>query len=142
MPLHNLMTRPILLSVANYCVLAFLDRSFGALQTLFLSTDINMGGLGLDPPAIGMCLGISGISNGILQGLFFPKIVRRIGPQRVILVGMTAFLAIFALFPVINNLARVWGLSAVVWATVVLQLSLVVVMDMAYGARSLFLFLG
>jgi hypothetical protein len=132
------MTKPVLLSVANYCVFAFLDRSFGALQTLFLSTDISMGGLGLDPPAIGTLLGIFGISNGILQGIFFPKIIRRIGPQRMILMGMAAFPAIFTLFPMINNLARSWGLSVVVWATVVVQLFLAFVMDISYGARSLF----
>jgi len=115
-----------------------LDRSFGALQTLFLSTDIDAGGLGLEPPAIGICLGIFGITNGVLQAIFFPKILRRIGPQRVALMGIAAFPAIFGLFPVINNLARARGLSIVVWAAVVVQLSLVFIMDMSYGAIFIF----
>jgi uncharacterized membrane protein len=48
---------------------------------------------------------------------------------------MAAFPAIFLLFPVINYLARSWGLSAAVWAAVVFQLFLVIIMDMAYGAH-------
>ncbi|KAI0327009.1 hypothetical protein GY45DRAFT_1328131 [Cubamyces sp. BRFM 1775] len=48
-PLHSVLTRPVLVSVVNYGVLALVEISFLALLPLFLATPIKPGGLGLPP---------------------------------------------------------------------------------------------
>lgn len=71
--------------------------------------------------------------NGLFQGFFFAKIVNRVGGRRLFTAGMSSFLVIFGLFPVINQLAKLQGLSPMVWTVVILQLMASVVMDMAFG---------
>lgn len=85
------MTRPILLSVSTYCCIALFDTSFYALQPLFYSTPIELGGLGFDTRKIGSTLSILAIMNGTIQLIFFPTYVRRFGPKRVIVVGIALF---------------------------------------------------
>lgn len=50
------------------------------------------------------------------------------------MIGNFNFIPIFALFPVINQLARIWGISPAVWALLIIQQLFVVVMDMAFAA--------
>lgn len=132
-PLRELLVFRVLISILNYVFLAFLNIMLSALQPLFYSTPIEFGGLGLPPATIGMWLGAIGLCEGLFQVLFFAKIVRRWGPKRVFVTAMSSFLPIFALFPVISFITRRWGVSPLVWALLACQLSLSVVMDMAFG---------
>ena len=132
--LQALLTKPVLISVANYGFLALLDIALGALAPLFYSTPIELGGLGLPPATIGLCMGAFGVMNGVFQGLFFSRIIERLGPKRLFMTGMASFVPIFALFPASNLLARRLGLSLPVWLTLAIQLATMVVMDMSYGA--------
>lgn len=132
--MRAILVPPVLISVANYALLAIMDIAYRAIQPLFYSTPIELGGLGLSPASIGMAMGAYGIMNGILQALFFARLVRRWGPKVIFCAGMLIFIPLFAMFPVINVLARQRGLSNLVWAVVALQLALAVVMDMAFGA--------
>ena len=59
-----MLTRPVVLSVANYGALALADIAFIAFLPLFLSTPIALGGLGLAPAAIGAILGSLGVLDG------------------------------------------------------------------------------
>lgn len=131
--LQALLTKPVLISVANYGFLALLDIALGALAPLFYSTPIELGGLGLPPATIGLCMGAFGVMNGVFQGLFFSRIIERSGPKRLFMTGMASFVPIFALFPASNLLARRLGLSLPVWLTLAIQLATMVVMDMSYG---------
>jgi hypothetical protein len=131
------MTRPVLLSVASYCILAFSDMSLFSLQPLLYSTDIENGGLGLDTPTIGMCLGIFGFMDGVIQALFFAKLVARFGIERVLVSEMLAFVPLYAMFPVINHFVRVFGMSRRIWVLLIFQLLLKVVMDMSFGPSTL-----
>ncbi|KAI0058969.1 MFS general substrate transporter [Artomyces pyxidatus] len=133
LPLLQLLTRPVVVSISNYAVLALLEIALYALLPLFYSTPIELGGLGLTPAFIGMCMGTFGLLNGSLQALFFATVVHCFGPKRVFMVGMSVFIPIFSMFPLANALARQGGLSLLVWAVVFLQLVLMVVMDMSYG---------
>ncbi|CCM04325.1 uncharacterized protein FIBRA_06496 [Fibroporia radiculosa] len=133
-PLRALLIWPVLLSVANYGSLALLDMIYRAIQPLFFSTPIEFGGLGMTPARIGTVLGAFGLLNGGIQALFFARSVRRWGPKRVFMVGMSSFVVLFALFPVMNAIARASaGVTSLVWALVFLQLLTSVVMDMCYG---------
>jgi hypothetical protein len=72
--------------------------------------------------------------NGIFQALFFAKIVGCLGQKRAFVLGISFSLPMFLVFPIISLLARRWGLSSTVWALVVLQLSMYVLLDVSYGA--------
>jgi len=138
-PLRNLMTKPVLLSIASYGMLAFSDISFFALQPLFYSTDIEYGGLGFNIPTIGMCLGIYGCMNCVLQASLFPKLVARFGIKRSFVFGMSIFIPLFAMFPVINHFARVSGMSWRIWVLVIFQLLLAVIMDSSFSCAFIYL---
>ncbi|THH19232.1 hypothetical protein EW146_g1881 [Bondarzewia mesenterica] len=138
-PLRGLFTLPVLLSVVNYGFLALLDIALAALLPLFYSTPIELGGLGLSPATIGLCMGAFGIMNGVFQGLYFSKIVRYLGPRRLFMIGMGSFIPLFALFPIINFLARRVGFSLPVWSVLAVQLAIMVVMDMSYGCIFLYI---
>ncbi|KZT07602.1 MFS general substrate transporter [Laetiporus sulphureus 93-53] len=131
--LRSLMIWPVLLSVANYGALAFLDIAYRAIQPLFYSMPIELGGLGLNPATIGAVLGSFGLMNGIFQASFFARIVRRYGPKRVFMMGMAIFVPLFMLFPIINAMARKAGMTRAVWFMVMFQLAVSVIMDMSYG---------
>lgn len=87
----------------------------------------------MSPPTIGLCLGIFGLLDGTVQGLFFAKVVRRVGLKRLFLTSLFCFVPLFAMFPVINYFAREWGLSPAVWVLVVFQLMINCVTEMAFG---------
>ncbi|KZT73184.1 MFS general substrate transporter [Daedalea quercina L-15889] len=133
-PLLTLARHPrVLLAVANYGSLCILDIAYRAVQPLFFATPCALGGLGLPPKTIGLILGSFGILNGALQALWFAPLVRRFGPKRVHMAGLGAFLPLWVLFPVIGALAREGGMTPWVWAAVMLQQVVSVVMDTAYG---------
>lgn len=132
-PVRALLIHPVVWSVANYAALALLEIACRAIQPLFFSTPIELGGLGLPPSTIGVILGSFGVMDGIFQALFFAKAVDRWGTKRVFQAGMSTFVVIYPLFPAMNIVARRTGLSSSVWYLVTLQLCLCVIMDMAYG---------
>ncbi|KAI0637849.1 major facilitator superfamily domain-containing protein [Trametes polyzona] len=123
-PLRKVLTRRVIISVVNYMVLALVEIAYVALQPLFLATPVALGGLGLAPPSIGAILGLSGVLNGAFQRLFQ--------------LGYLAFVPLFLLFPVMSLYARAYGVTGVVWALVVLQQVLLVVMCQAFGAAFVF----
>ena len=122
-----------MLSIANYLFLAFIDMAFLSLQPLFFATPVDLGGLGLPPPTIGLYLGIFGLLSGTVQALFFSKAVRIFGLKKLFIMGLFCFIPLFALFPVISLLAREWGLSPAVWTLVASQLLLSCVTGFSYG---------
>ena len=87
-------------------------------------------------PQIGLILGLYGFIGGFFQVLFFPRVVRRWGPRRVLICGMAAFAPIYALFAAMSVLARWGGLSLLVWAALAVQVVLAMVADMAFGERA------
>ena len=136
--MRTVLTRPVLISIANYGALALADIAFIAFLPLFLSTPVTLGGLGLSPPTIGTILGALGVLDGLFQALFFARAVDAWGAKRVYQAGIAAFVPLYALFPAMNAVARARGdgggeIGGVVWALVILQLGMVCVMDMAFG---------
>ncbi|EIN04047.1 MFS general substrate transporter [Punctularia strigosozonata HHB-11173 SS5] len=133
-PLKSVLTRPVLVSLANYALLALLDIALLALQPLFYASPVPHGGLGLSPRAIGLVMGAYGLGNGIVQASLLPRVIRKLGMRRTFVSGIAAFLPIFAGMPAMNALARrSGGMAAGVWAALVVELGLCVVRDMCYG---------
>ncbi|KAJ7690111.1 major facilitator superfamily domain-containing protein [Mycena rosella] len=134
LPLRQLLTFPILISVSNYVALAFLNIALAALLPLFLAMPIEIGGLGLPPHSIGLILATYGATTGLFQVSFFSLIVRRFGERRVFIYGLATCLPIFALFPVISLVAHNSGLSFPIWILVGCVLVLGAMMDSSFGA--------
>lgn len=133
LPLRKLFTRPVIVAAGNYAALSLVDITLRAVQPVFFSTPIHLGGLGLSPQKIGMILSVYGILNGLLQIFFFARIHDRFGSKRTYITGICAALPIFALFPIINILARHQGYSLSVWFAVALQCWLSIVINFSYG---------
>ncbi|KAI0316454.1 MFS general substrate transporter [Amylostereum chailletii] len=137
-PLNAILTRPVLLAVSNYAMLALLDIAFACMAPLFYSTPIALGGLGLSPASIGLFMGAWGVVNGLFQYFFFAKIVQRIGTRRVLFIGMAMFIPLFLWFPCANQIARHHGLTTPVWIAMGVQLMSMVIMDCAYGCTFIY----
>lgn len=151
--LRELCSRSVVLAIGNYALLALQDIAFAALQPLFYSMPIELGGLGFPPRTIGYIMAGLGISNGsacfcdivmirctdtdnisgIFQIFFFAPILHRLGMKRVFMLGMASFIPIFAFPPVINQMARAHGISPAVWVALVIQLMTCMLMELSYG---------
>ncbi|KAG1745995.1 major facilitator superfamily domain-containing protein [Suillus paluster] len=140
MPLRSLLTPAIVVPIANYAMLCFLDMSFRAILPLFLSTPTDLGGLGLAPSSIGSWLAFCGIVDGVFQGLFFAKIVDRFGPKHSFCVSVSCFAPLMLVFPIMSWLVHARGIVdyAIMYALLV-QLVLTVTWDMAFGTALMFI---
>ena len=141
LPLRDLLTREVLVASVNYALLALVEISFRTMQPLFLSTPIAVGGLGLDPPIIGTVMSVYGILNGAFTMCFFSRLTDYFGAKWVYVMGISASVPCFSLYPVINHLARnsiqrSGELGMGVWVAVGLQVLLsVLVSGLCYGAH-------
>ena len=133
LPLRALLTRRVIIAAGNYASLSLVDISFRAIQPLFLSTPIHLGGLGLTPATIGKLLSIYGIFNGVVQVFFFARIMDRWGSKKVFFGGIASGIPAFVSFPVINHLARHQGYSAAVWIAVGFQIVVSIFLTFCYG---------
>lgn len=140
LPLRSLLTRPVVISIANYGTLALLEIAASALIPLVWSTAIELGGLGLTPASIGLWMSAYGCVSAMFQIAFFPRLVARFGPGRVVVATAVAFGLLYALFPFENMLARGTGTATVVWPLIVLQLVSLSVSDL--GFSSVFMFVS
>jgi hypothetical protein len=134
LPLRSLLIFQVIIAASNYAFLSLVDIAYRAIQPVFLSTPIELGGLGLLPSAIGNILSMFGILNGFFQIFFFAKIHDRWGSKKVFTAGIAACIPLFLLFPVINHLARTQGLTPLLWAVVFLQVCLSILPSLSYSA--------
>jgi hypothetical protein len=137
--LHSLLTRDVIVASASYAFLALIDMSHRALLPVFFSTPIAFGGLGLDPLVIGTIMSFFGVLNGVVTVFFFSQMTDYLGVKGVCLLGITAAVPCFSLYPIINYLVRnsierSGGLGAEVWAAVGLQVTMWVLISLCYGA--------
>ncbi|KAJ7257175.1 major facilitator superfamily domain-containing protein [Mycena haematopus] len=139
LPLLQLVTFPVIISVSNYIALAFLNISLAALIPLFFAMPIAIGGLALPPAKIGLIMALQSVGIGGFQLLFFAKIIRRFGERAVMIAGMSMFPLIFGLIPIISSTAQQSGRTTIVWVLVACLLSLSVLADMCFGAIFMFL---
>ncbi|KAF9035135.1 major facilitator superfamily multidrug-resistance, DHA1 sub-family, partial [Panaeolus papilionaceus] len=139
LPLRALLTRQVILAAANYASLSLVEISFRAVQPLFLSTPIHLGGLGLPLPTIGKILSAYGILNGLFQVFCFAKIHDRWGSKKVFMFGVASAVPMFVLYPLMNRMAVVGGVSGMVWVAMGAQTVLSIFLSMSYGAIFIFI---
>ncbi|TRM65076.1 major facilitator superfamily domain-containing protein [Schizophyllum amplum] len=138
-PLNKLLIPRVLIAGLNYAFLSLVDISYRAIQPLFFSTPVALGGLGLPPSQIGTILSVFGVLNGIFQIFFFARIHDHFGSKKTFTVGIASCLPIFALFPLINLYAKAEGYSLMVWVLVGLQIVLSLLVSLSYGAVFIFI---
>ena len=136
LPLRSLLTPRVLVAAGNYASLSLVDIAFRAIQPVFLSTAINLGGLGLPPSSIGGLLSGQGILYGIFHVLFFAQINDRWGSKNTFIAGISTAIPALIMFPVANALARTQGYSIAVWAIITLQTISTISFGLSYGRCS------
>jgi len=134
-PPRALLTRPVLLTVANYSTFAFLETCVSIFLPLVYTMPIQHGGLGLDPPRMGVTMAMYGIMKGILQLTIFSRIVGFLGLRRTFITLISCFVPSFLLFPIAGIRAQYAGRDIVLWVLVLVQLLCTVGITMAYGTQ-------
>ncbi|KAH9011888.1 MFS general substrate transporter [Lactarius hengduanensis] len=71
-PLRALLTRPVVVSVANYGTVGTLDMTAGTLIPLVWSTSVEFGGLSMSPASIGLLMAVYGLMYGVFQFVRLP----------------------------------------------------------------------
>ncbi|KAG1738419.1 major facilitator superfamily domain-containing protein [Suillus paluster] len=139
MSMRSLFVPSVLIPIANYGCIAILDMVIYALQPLFYSTPIELGGLGFDPVAIGFWMGTCGIVDAALLTIIFPPLVNKFGLRAVFRSCEACFIPIFALFPITNIIARQYGINWLVWFSLTCSLILGVFMHMTFTCSQMFI---
>ncbi|KAI9452893.1 MFS general substrate transporter [Lactarius psammicola] len=135
LPLRALLTRPVVVSVANYCMISLLEMIAVTLIPLIWSTSVEFGGLGMNPASIGLWMAGYGFVNGVFQFVAFPRIIRRLGPRRVFIASILCFIPVYIMFPFENLALRhpSRGANVVAGLLVILQLSAIGFADMGFS---------
>jgi hypothetical protein len=133
LPLRSLLTPRILIAAGNYAFLSCVEIAFRAIQPLFLSTPIHLGGLGLPLPSIGTLLSVQAILNGIFQVFFFAQIHDRWGSKKTFIAGVACAIPLFVTFPVANAFARTQGYSIAVWTAIGIQIIAGILLNISWG---------
>ncbi|KAF8918982.1 major facilitator superfamily domain-containing protein [Mucidula mucida] len=124
----------LMLTVINYCALAFLSMGSTVLMPLMFSTSIEVGGLGFSPFEIGLILGVWGLLNATLQILFMGRVLRRFGERPVFISSMLAIFLASCAFAFESFFARRAGrVDALVWTLLCLQLICNFMLSASYG---------
>ena len=132
LPLRALLTRPVVVSVANYGVIGLLDVTAGTLIPLVWSTSVEYGGLSMSPASIGLWMAGFGFMNGIFQFAAFPRSVGRFGLRHVFIASVLCFLPVLIMFP-FENLALRHSSRPTVGLLIALQLSAISFADMGFS---------
>jgi hypothetical protein len=132
--LRSLLTKPVVISVANYGMIGLLEMMAGVLIPLVWSTPIELGGLSMSPASIGLWMAGYGSLNGLYQFVIFPFIVERFGPRRVFIVSIASFIPMYLLLFFENlTLRYASGFASMTIFLIVLQLSSMAIADMGFG---------
>ncbi|KAI9443939.1 MFS general substrate transporter [Lactarius indigo] len=136
LPLRALLTRPVLISVSNYGMIALLDIAAGALVPLVWSTSVEFGGLSMSPASIGLWMAGYGIINCFVQLGAFPHLVERFGPRGIFIACVILFSLVYTLLPLENLALRhpSGGLNLAAGLLIMLQITAMSFTDMGFSA--------
>ena len=124
-PLRSALTRPVMISIANYAMITLLEGASLALIPLIWSTSIEFGGLNFGPASIGLWLSLYGCMDGIFQFTVSPHILERFGARYAFMASIAVCAVTYTMFPFENLVLRhsVGGLNVILWPLILLQLS-------------------
>lgn len=140
-PLRSVLTKPVLLSIANYAMLALLEVAIMALIPLVWSTSVEFGGLDFEPALIGLWMSVYGCMNGLFLFTVFPRVIGRFGLRRVLITCITFYAVVVIMFPLENLvlLHATGGSTMAVWPLIFLQLLSLSVFMMGYCAGLMYI---
>lgn len=135
LPLLSVLTRPVLISIVNYAMIALLDMACLALIPLIWSTAVEFGGLNMRPASIGLWMSMFGWMAGLFQFAVFPPAIGRFGPRGVFIISIAACSLVFIIFPLENLVLRhsAGGTNVTIWLLIFLQLSSLGIQGMGFG---------
>ncbi|KAH9039485.1 MFS general substrate transporter [Lactarius deliciosus] len=139
LPLRSVLTRPAVVTIANYALFAMLSAVAAVYIPLVWSTPVEYGGLDLDPASIGLGLSVYGGMGGFFQFVFFPHFVSRFGLRRVFILSIASCAVIYTLFPFENVVVAYGGPNFIVWLLIILQMSSLCVFNMGYSAMNIYI---
>jgi MFS family permease len=139
LPLRSLFIPEVLIAAGNYASLSLMDIAFRAIQPVFLSTPIDLGGRGLSLPTIGKLLSVQGILIGLFQVIFFARIHDRWGSKKTFVAGISSVIPAFVMFPVANAFARTQGHGIAVWTAIGIQTIAGTLLSLCWGAIFIFI---
>ncbi|KAI9443948.1 MFS general substrate transporter [Lactarius indigo] len=137
-PLFSVLTKPVVVTVANYAMFTTLNAVAASYIPLVWSTPVEYGGLDLTPASIGLWLSVYGGIGGFFQFIFFSHLVRRFGLRRVFVFSVASCATIYTLFPLENFVVTSGGPNLVVWLLIILQMSSLCVFDMGYSVMNMY----
>ncbi|KAI8227969.1 hypothetical protein K4K56_007797 [Colletotrichum sp. SAR 10_98] len=123
-------TRPVVLNIISYGILAFHTMTFDQLFPVFLSTaspehkDIHLpfkfvDGFGMETGQIGVILSVQGVYSMISTVFIFPMVVRRLGPLRLFRMLAISYFMLYMLTPYLvllpSNIRMVGIYMMVIW---------------------------
>ncbi|KAJ3723993.1 major facilitator transporter [Lentinula raphanica] len=140
LPLSQVLTPQVRMTIITYTLLAFLDIALRAVQPLFLTASPSFGGIGFSVPLVGTCLAAFFFASGVYQALAFAPLYAWMGPKSIYLLSVIMFVPIWALFPIMS--ASLDDGGTVNWATWVeftVQIILYVIMDMGFSVAFIYI---
>ncbi|KAH9059717.1 MFS general substrate transporter [Lactarius vividus] len=137
-PLRSVLTKPVVITVANYGIIALINAMAMSYIPLVWSTPVEYGGLDLSPASIGLGLSVYGGIGGFFQFLFFSRFVHNFGLRRVLVFSIASCAVVYTLFPIENIVMAGGGPKPVVWLLIILQMSSFCVFDMGYSGMNVY----
>lgn len=131
----TLFTRPVILAIASYGTLSFLEMSTRIFLPLVYTTSIRLGGLGFDPELMGICIAVWGIICGVLQLTAFDPILKSLGLRRTFITLVFCLVPSFLLFPINGIRTQNKGIDFVLWVLVLVQMLCLTGVMMSYGTQ-------
>ena len=122
LPLRTIFVPGIIIAAINLSSIYLIQAFYSETEVLYLSTPINDGGLGLSLRAIGTCTSIRSAVIGISHLLIFPRVHDKWGSKYVFVLGLSASIPQFLMWPLMNWIARRDGHSDLVWFTLAVQI--------------------
>ncbi|KAH9008157.1 hypothetical protein EDB83DRAFT_2681535 [Lactarius deliciosus] len=115
--LRSVLTRPAVVTIANYTLFAMLSAVVAVYIPLVWSTPVEYGGLNLDPASIGLVLSVYGGMGGFFQFVFFSHFISRFD-LRLVAYG---------------------GPNFIIWLFIILQMSSLCIFNMGYSAMNIYI---
>ena len=103
---RSLITRRVVIAMANYSVTVFMESASSAIQPLLYASPIAYGGLGLSSFQIGLIMCASGIVIGVSSVLLFPPLSHKLGLTTLYRICFASHLFIQVSYAMMNVLAR------------------------------------
>ncbi|OLN88320.1 putative membrane protein YCR023C-like protein 1 [Colletotrichum chlorophyti] len=126
----KIFTKPVIMNIISYGILAFHTMTFDQLFPVFLSTDppkgsdIHLpfkfvGGFNMQTGPIGVILAVQGVYSMISTVFLFPLVTRRLGPLRLFRLLSVSYFMLYLLTPYLSllpeNLRMVGIYIVVIW---------------------------